>query len=126
MARRILVVNDVPDAANSLGEVLKLQGYEVEVAIGGQEGYQKALQLKPTLMLVDLAMPAMSGCTLASRVRQTPELKDVGLIAVSGFTDAVRRELARAAGFDHYLVKPVDLNALEAIFASVCDSKPAL
>ncbi len=123
MGRKILVVDDNIDAATSLGQILTMAGHEVQVTFGGEEAYQAALSFQPSVMIVDLAMPAVSGCALAERIRRHPDLKDMCLIAISGFTDQAHREMAERAGFDHYLIKPVEPNSYDAIFQSICDSK---
>jgi CheY-like chemotaxis protein len=127
MGRRIIVVDDNQDAAISLGQVLTLAGHRVQVCFGAEDAYRLAISFQPSVMIIDLAMPAISGCMLAEQIRQHPDLREVCLIALSGYADKIHRQLAEKAGFDHYLVKPVEPNSYEAIFESICNEKqPAL
>jgi two-component system, chemotaxis family, CheB/CheR fusion protein len=119
MHRGILVADDVADAADSLADVFRMQGHVVETAYDGDEAYQKAIAFRPTIMVIDLAMPALNGCDLARRIRRDPELQDICLIAYTGYADQAHRDMAEKAGFDHCLVKPVHPERFQTIFDRV-------
>jgi CheY-like chemotaxis protein len=114
-ARRILVVDDDQDAADSLAKLLRLWRYQVLVHYDGATAISVARDLKPDICLVDIWLPGMNGYQVAELFRKEPRLKDTLLIAVSGYDECEDHRLAREAGFDHYLCKPVDISALREI-----------
>jgi CheY-like chemotaxis protein/two-component sensor histidine kinase len=107
-ARRILVVDDNVDAAETLAEMLRLMGHEVVVAHDGPSALASAESARPQLALLDLGMPVMDGYELAQRLKMHPELSGVSLVALTGYGNDRERERAKDAGFDHHLVKPLD------------------
>jgi CheY-like chemotaxis protein len=112
--RRILIVDDNIDAADSLHAVLTLQGHETYVAYRGADALE-AFRMRPfDLALIDICMPGMDGYQLVHHMRAAgaalPEI-----VAVTGLADKASRRRAREAGFAHYLVKPYEIEALEAI-----------
>jgi signal transduction histidine kinase/integral membrane sensor domain MASE1/ActR/RegA family two-component response regulator len=116
--RRILVVDDNCDAAESIGILLKMSGDEVEIAHDGPSALEIAIRYRPAVALVDIGMPGMDGYEIARRIRAQPELAGMTLIALTGWGQLEDRCRSRNAGFDHHLVKPVDLDALRALLAS--------
>jgi len=117
-ARRILIVDDNADAADSLALFLGLLGHRVDVARSGTEGLERALTTKPDTILLDIGMPGMDGCEVASRLRGTGGFGGVPIIAITGFgTDSDRRRTA-AAGIDHHLVKPASMEELERLLCA--------
>jgi CheY-like chemotaxis protein len=113
-ALRVLVVDDYPDGADTLAEVIALLGYRAEVAYASEQALAIAEKFEPRVVLLDLGMPRMSGFELAARLRQTygPEL---ALIALTGFNGQKERERAKAAGFLDYFLKPVDIAVLTSL-----------
>ena len=109
---RVLLVEDNADAAETLADVLRLEGHEVEVAADGRSGIACARARVPDVVLCDLGLPGMDGYELAAKLKQQTNTKDALRIAVSGFK---RRKHALAAAFDHYFNKPVDLPELLAL-----------
>jgi CheY-like chemotaxis protein len=105
--RRILVVDDNRDQAESLALLLKLMGHEVRVCFGGQEALEAAGEFRPEVMLIDIGLPGIDGHDLARRIREQPGLRDILLIAQTGWGQEDDRSRSRAAGFDYHLVKPV-------------------
>jgi CheY-like chemotaxis protein len=113
--RRILVVDDNRDAADTLAMLLNFLGAEVGVERDGHAALERLAQETPDAVLLDISMPEMDGYEVARRIRSRPELKDVMLIALTGWGQDSDRGLAEASGFNHHLVKPVDLGMLEAL-----------
>jgi CheY-like chemotaxis protein/two-component sensor histidine kinase len=112
---RILAVDDNRDAADSLGTLLELVGAEARVAYDGASALAAIRQHRPTIVLLDIGMPDVDGYEVARRVRSDPELDGVTLIALTGWGQTEDRRRSQEAGFDHHLVKPVDLAALQAL-----------
>ncbi len=114
--RRVLVVDDNVDAADSLAMLLRLQGQEVAVAYDGPSALAKAEADPPAIAFLDLGMPRMDGYELARAFRARPALKGVLLVALTGWGQPEDRQRTREAGFDHHLVKPVEADALHRLF----------
>jgi signal transduction histidine kinase/ActR/RegA family two-component response regulator len=106
--RRILVVEDNPDAAATLRDFLELSGHEVELASSGQDGLVAARQFHPEVVLCDIGLPGMDGFEVAAELRRDPTTADAQLIAVTGYGREEDRRRSKAAGFDLHLTKPVD------------------
>jgi signal transduction histidine kinase/ActR/RegA family two-component response regulator len=106
--RRILVVEDNPDAAATLRDFLELSGHEVETANSGADGVQAAREFHPEVVLCDLGLPGMDGYQVAAALRRDPETASAKLIAVTGYGREEDRRKSKEAGFDLHLTKPVD------------------
>jgi len=117
--RRILVVDDNRDAADSLGMLLKFLGADVCTANDGPAALEAFRTYRPSVVLLDIGLPEMDGYEVARRTRQQPEGGDVTLIALTGWGQEEDRRRSKEAGIDHHLVKPVDLNALEKLLATL-------
>lgn len=117
--RRILIVDDNADSADSLAMLLQLGGHEAHTAYDGPQGLEAAARLQPDVMLLDLGLPGMDGCEVCRRVRQQPWARRALLVAVTGWGQAADRQRSQEAGFDAHLVKPVELQALEKIIAGL-------
>ncbi|MGH8199890.1 MAG: ATP-binding response regulator [Steroidobacteraceae bacterium] len=117
--RRILIVDDNVDAADSLSMLLGLQGHETRVAYSANEALACVEGFGPEVALLDIGLPGMDGYELAKRLRATLPLNGLRLIAVTGYGQMEVQERALAAGFDAHLVKPVDLSALERALAGI-------
>ncbi|HEX7878998.1 MAG TPA: ATP-binding protein, partial [Candidatus Eisenbacteria bacterium] len=115
--RCILLVDDNKDQADSLAMLLRLQGHQVEVAYDGRSGYQKALTMRPDVALLDIGMPELNGYEVARHIREHPELAEMILIAQTGWGQEEDRERSAEAGFDHHLVKPIDMNVLRGLMS---------
>ncbi|HJX29375.1 MAG TPA: ATP-binding protein [Thermoanaerobaculia bacterium] len=105
---RVLVVEDNEDGRESLRDLLELWGHEVELAENGTQGVEKALALHPDVALVDIGLPGIDGNEVARRIRAVFGTANMELIAMTGYGQAEDRRRAMQAGFDNYLVKPVD------------------
>ncbi|HSK10669.1 MAG TPA: ATP-binding protein, partial [Vicinamibacterales bacterium] len=110
--RRVLIVDDNADAAELLAMLLRREGHDVLVALDGLAALDLARAHPPDTILLDLGMPAMDGFELGRRVRGEPALAQTMLVALTGYGGDDDRERTRAAGFDHHLVKPVDMDVL--------------
>jgi CheY-like chemotaxis protein len=117
--RPVLVVEDHPDGREALRLLLEMLGYPVEVAVDGVEGVAKALALQPALALVDIGLPRLDGYQVARHLRASLG-RAVTLVACTAYGQPQDRLRALGAGFDGFLVKPVDLEELSRWLALVC------
>jgi CheY-like chemotaxis protein len=124
LARRILVVDDNRDSAESLALLLRIMGNEVHIANDGPGALEAAMVYRPAVVLLDIGLPGMSGHEVARRMRETAETKDTVLIAQTGWGQEEDRLRSTEAGFDAHLTKPLDLAALQCLLAKL-DSEPA-
>jgi CheY-like chemotaxis protein/two-component sensor histidine kinase len=113
--RRVLVVDDNRDSAHSLAMLLQFLGAEVQTANSGADALAAIESFRPNVVLLDLGMPEMDGYEVARRIRARTEFSDIMLIALTGWAQDEDRRRAQNAGFDHHLVKPADISALEAL-----------
>ncbi|HEY6482728.1 MAG TPA: response regulator [Steroidobacteraceae bacterium] len=113
--RRILIVDDNQDAADSLTVLLQYQGHEVVTAYNGEEGLKCARTLRPHLVFLDLGMPRMDGIEAAQQLRSLPGGERMMLIALTGWGQEQDQQRTRMAGFDRHLLKPIDLGKLNEI-----------
>jgi PAS domain S-box-containing protein len=105
--RRVLVVDDSRDGAQSLGMMLELAGHEVALAFDGLEAIERAAQFRPEVILMDVGMPRLNGLDATRRIRQEPWGRAATIIALTGWGQEVDREQSREAGCNGHLVKPV-------------------
>ncbi|MEX2303200.1 MAG: ATP-binding protein, partial [Bryobacterales bacterium] len=116
-ARRILVVDDVQDNADSLAMLLRLGGNEVQTAYDGLAALEAAERFRPDVMLLDIRMPNLNGYDACRRIREQPWGKGMMLIALTGWGQEEDQRRTEEAGFDSHLVKPVDPAALNELLA---------
>ncbi|MEX5746804.1 ATP-binding protein [Massilia sp. X63] len=112
---RILVVDDNVDAAEVLATLCELLGHTVSVEHSSLRALERARLERPHVCLIDIGLPDMDGNALAGRLRSQPETAAAVLVAVTGYGQDKDRQAARASGFDHYLVKPVELAAIQQV-----------
>jgi PAS domain S-box-containing protein len=110
---RVLVVDDNADAAEVLTLALGVSGYDARVAHDAPTALRVAAEFLPEVAVVDIGLPVMDGYELAAHLRDIKDLADLRLIALTGYGQDSDRQKSRAAGFQHHLVKPVDIDALE-------------
>jgi len=115
--RRVLLIEDNVDAADSLRALLELQGHEVAVSCNGPDGLTKAHEFRPEIVLCDIGLPGMDGYAVARVLRADEALKDIHLIALSGYSLPDDQQRAAAAGFEQHLAKPLSLEMLERVMA---------
>jgi CheY-like chemotaxis protein len=118
VARRILVVDDNQDAARSLAQLLHLLGHDVATAHDGFEAVELAASFRPDVVLLDVSLPGLGGHVVARRIREQPWGRNMLLVAATGWGRADDRRQSLEAGFDHHLVKPVDLGELVKLVAA--------
>ena len=115
--RRVLIVDDNEDAANSLALILELGGHETASVYTAVAALQRAAAFRPEVVLLDIGLPGMDGYEVAQKMRELPGLRDIRLVAVTGYGRSDDRIRARDAGFDDHLTKPVEYAALERTLA---------
>jgi len=112
LSGNILIVDDNREAADSLSILLRTMGATTSVAYGGSEAMALATRLRPSIAILDIGMPGMDGCELARHLREDPRNSRMVLIALTGWGQADDRVRVSAAGFDHHLLKPVDIDEI--------------
>jgi len=117
--RRVLVIEDNVDAADSLREALELGEHAVEVAYSGPEGIERARLFRPDVVLCDIGLPGMDGYDVARAFRQAPALQPIFLVALSGYALPEDLERAADAGFQRHLTKPPSVDALERLLSEL-------
>lgn len=115
--RRILLVDDNHDIAESLAMLLEFDGHQVLIAHEGATALEIARAERPDIILLDIGLPGMSGYSVAQELRRNSELARTLLIAVTGYGQLQDREKSHAAGFDAHLVKPIDFETLRKLLA---------
>ena len=113
--RKILVIEDNVDSANTMRDVLRLHNHDVEVAYDGSSGMELASQFKPDIVICDIGLPGVDGYEVARLFRSKKEIKETVLVALSGYAMAGDLARAKKAGFDYHLAKPADLEKLQEI-----------
>ena len=117
--RRILVVDDNRDAADSLAMLLEMDSHEVRVAYAGNQALEIAASgFVPDVAILDLGLPDIDGYELARRLRLDPKMQRATLVALTGWGQDEHKQRAREAGFDHHLTKPVDPDRLVALLTA--------
>lgn len=114
-ARRILIVDDSRDGGESLAMLLRVLGAEVALAHSGRTALECVVSFKPDVVLLDIGMPGMDGYEVARRIRANPDNRHISLIALTGWGQDEDRKRSVAAGFDHHLVKPADIEQLRQL-----------
>jgi CheY-like chemotaxis protein len=115
--RRIVVVDDNRDSAESLALLLEMHGHEVQIAFSGPAALELAHTFRPEIVLLDIGLPGMDGREVARALRAAQGDHPLLLVALTGYGQDEDRRLSREAGFDHHLVKPVDLQELVRVIA---------
>src|ERR1043166_1435942 len=116
---RVLMVDDNRDGADALGLLVEELGHQTHVTYGGALALDVATAFRPDLMLVDLVMPGMDGCALVTRLRQISSFAKTKIVAITGLKEDEFQAMAKKAGCDEVLVKPVTLTQIKAVLAHV-------
>ena len=112
MSKRILYIEDNPENRMLMRRVLMAEGYDMEDAVDGQSGMQKAAESPPDLILMDINLPEIDGYEVTARLKQLPNMQGVPIIAVTANVMKGDREKTLAAGCDGYIQKPIDIDLL--------------
>ena len=112
MSKRILYIEDNPENRMLMRRVLMSEGYEIEEAVDGQSGMEKAAEKPPDLILMDINLPEIDGYEVTARLKQLPNMLGVPIIAVTANVMKGDREKTLAAGCDGYIQKPIDIDLL--------------
>jgi CheY-like chemotaxis protein len=116
--RRILIVDDNADAANSLALILGLDGHITESIYSGAEALRRGAAFRPDIVLLDIGLPEMDGYEVARRLRERSDFAGVRIVALTGYGQSEDVRRSREVGFDDHLTKPVDFNALAQALSS--------
>ena len=119
--RRVLIVDDNRDMADTIAALLSAAGHDVRTVYDGLSAVATALEYRPDVVLLDIGLPGISGYEVARRIRSSEHGRPVVLVALTGYGQDEDRRRAREAGFDRHLVKPVVAAALESIVRSNLD-----
>ena len=121
-ALRVMIVDDNADAAEMLAALIEALGHQVIVEHHPRRAIERVASEVPDVFLLDIGLPDIDGNDLSRRLRMHPETEDATLIAVTGYGQESDRERSSAAGFDHHLVKPIDLTTLSSILSTISQS----
>jgi PAS domain S-box-containing protein len=121
--KRVLIVDDNQDAAETLAMVVQFHGHEIRVASDGPSALVAAREHQPDIVFLDIGMPGMSGYDVATQMRALPGWDDRLLVALTGWGTQEDRAKSLAAGFDVHLTKPVELDAVEHVLAGTAPAR---
>jgi len=125
-AQRVLVVDDNPDAGDTLATLLRILGAEVHVARSGAQALAMLERFTPSVAVLDIGMPEMNGYELARAVRARLSDAPITLVALTGWAQAADRQRALDAGFDHHMVKPPNIQVLQQVLQAAARSGEAV
>ena len=108
MKKTILIADDEPDMLRVVEFRLRKKGYEVVVAVNGEDAFGKAKALKPDLAILDYRMPLLNGCEVCDKIKADHVLRHIPVILLTASADIAQKETGRFGGFDAYLVKPFE------------------
>ena len=113
--RRVLIVEDNVDAAETLQLLLRMSGYETRAAHNGAQALEIAREFHPGAVLLDIGLPGKDGYAVARELRALPDMQSTLLVALTGYGEDTDREQAKQAGFDTFQVKPLEPDKLDAL-----------
>jgi two-component system OmpR family response regulator len=119
-SRRVLVVDDNRDSAETIAMLVELWGHQVRIVHDGPAALaslRESPDWLPEVVLLDIGLPGIDGYEVARRLRHEPSVEGILMVAMTGYGQERDRQLSREAGFDHHLVKPVDPAMLQALLA---------
>lgn len=116
---RVLVVDDNKDAAETIRDLLELEGHDVHIAHDGAAAVEAAEAIRPALVLMDIGLPKLNGYEAAREIRGRDWGSDVMLVALTGWGQEADRRRSREAGFDRHLAKPVEFSVLEGLLGEI-------
>ncbi|HET9024731.1 MAG TPA: PAS domain S-box protein [Burkholderiaceae bacterium] len=124
LRKRVLVVDDNVDAAESVAMILRLSGYDVRCTYDGVSALDAAKAYHPDVVVLDIGLPGISGYEVARRLRLDPEFEDTPLVAVTGYGQEADRRRSEKAGIDYHLTKPVDPATLQQLLSKPPHARP--
>jgi CheY-like chemotaxis protein len=119
MRRRVMVIDDNKDAAESMSMLFELWGHEVLCAYDGRAALEAAVKYRPDAVFLDIGLPGMDGYEIAERFRELPGSNGTVLVAITGYGQDEDRRRSREAGIDHHLVKPVAPETLHKLLDTI-------
>jgi len=118
-AMRVMIVEDNEALAQTTGWLVEMLGYDYRLASNGKQAIEMAREYQPDVMMLDIGLPGMNGYELCQALKPMPELANTVFIAQTGWGESEHRRLTREAGFDHHLVKPLYLEALQSLLGEI-------
>jgi CheY-like chemotaxis protein/anti-sigma regulatory factor (Ser/Thr protein kinase) len=118
VSRRVLIIEDNSDVAETTAAMLSMVGHTLCCARDGAQGLQLAQEFEPEIVLLDVGLPRLDGYQVARHLRQLPQMRNALLIALTGYGMPADRQRGREAGFDHHLLKPADPGELMTLIDS--------
>jgi len=109
---KILIIDDDPDALETMAAILETRNYEVLTTLSGLEGISKACKEKPNLIIMDVMMPGLDGFTACKMIKENEEIKDIPVILLTGKGMVGDVEMGFAAGASDFMIKPIDWDTL--------------
>ncbi len=122
-ALKVLVVDDNVDVAQTVGWMLETIGHDYRLVHEGKLAVQTAQEYRPDAILLDIGMPGMDGYAVCRALREQTVFDDTVIIAQTGWGQLQARTAARESGFDHHLVKPVNMDRLEQLLAGILSAR---
>jgi CheY-like chemotaxis protein len=114
-ARRVLLIDDNPDAVDAIRELLELDGHITQVATDGATGLRRAREFKPDVVICDIGLPGMTGYEVAKAIRHDETVKNTYLVALTGYGRPIDQERAMVAGFNCHMTKPARVDDLAKV-----------
>lgn len=116
---RVMIVEDNEALAQTTGWLVEMLGYDYRLAANGKQAIEMAKDYRPDVMMLDIGLPGMNGYELCQALKPMPELANTVFIAQTGWGESEHRRLTKEAGFDHHLVKPLYLEALQSLLGEI-------
>ena len=120
---RILVVDDNPALVAMFATLLRLSGHDLETALNGTEALDRCMSFQPDVVLLDVGLPGLDGFAIARELRRRDGGHDLRIIGISGYGHKEYQDIGKEAGFDAYLVKPVDQDELERLLTTFMQNR---
>jgi len=116
----VLIIDDSPSIRETLGFLLRREGYDIHTAINGKEGLESIQEFHPDAILLDAMMPEIDGFELCRRIREDPSLRDVTIIMLTAMGQSADKSRALEAGADIFLTKPPDIQRTLEVLRDAC------
>ena len=123
MSKTILVIEDNEDNMALITQLLESAGYTVAIAVTGIEGYEKTLELRPDIVLLDIQLPDIEGTEVLRKIRSNKKIEDIAIVAVTSYAMAGDRKKLLAAGCNGYIEKPIDPFRILSDLNSILEEK---